>query len=86
MHEVQGGKISRGYANVIDDASPAWFEESILVELYLEDAHFKEFYSDVVMGSVTPNIGLIDPICIEPLNVHFISFTSYHPLSSSCIS
>ena len=39
-----------------------------MVEPYLEEAPFEEPCSDIVMGSVAPSIGLIDPFRIEPLD------------------
>jgi len=46
-----------------------------LVEPFLEEAPFEELCGDTVMGSAAPNIGLIDPICTEPLDL-----MSFHPL------
>ena len=40
-----------------------------MVAPHLEDAPFTEFCGDVVMGGTTPSIGLIDPICNEPLDL-----------------
>ena len=40
-----------------------------MVKPYLEEAPFTEFCGDVVMGSTTPSIRLIDPICNEPLDL-----------------
>ena len=57
-------KIPRGDASVLEDASLLRSKELTLIETYL-----KEFCPNVVMGSVAPSIGLIDSICIEPLDL-----------------
>jgi len=62
------GEISHGGASSIEDDSLSWSEETLLVEPFLEEAPFEELCGDTMMGSFTPNIGLIDPIYTEPLD------------------
>ena len=45
-----------------------------MVEPYLEEAPFAEFYGDAVMGSNPPSIRPTDPICNEPLDLTPTSF------------
>jgi len=53
-----------------------------LVEPCLEEASFEELCNDIVMGSTTSSIGLIDPIRTKPLDLTpFHPLFSYHPLS-----
>ena len=40
-----------------------------MVESYLEDAPFQELCGDIVMGSATPSIKLIDSICTTLLEL-----------------
>ena len=44
-----------------------------MVEPCLEKAPFEELCGDIVMGSTTPAIRLINPICTEPLDLISIS-------------
>jgi len=44
-----------------------------LVEPHLEEAPFTEFCGDVVMGTDTPSIEHIKPICNKPLNLTLVS-------------
>jgi len=69
------GEISRDDASVLEDVSLVWSEEPVLVEPCLEKALFEELSGDIVIGSTTPSIGLIDSICTEQLDL-----TPLHPL------
>ena len=44
-----------------------------MVEPHLEEAPFTEFCGDVVMGTDTPSIEHIKPICNKPLNLTLVS-------------
>jgi len=66
---LEMGEIFRGDTSVLEDASLVWLEEPVLVEPYLEEAPFKDLCGDIVMGSATPNIGLIDSICTKLLDL-----------------
>ena len=46
-----------------------------MVAPHLEEATFEELCDDIVMGSTTPSVGLINTICNEPLDL-----TLLHPL------
>jgi len=63
------GEISGGGVSVLWDDSLSWPKEPTLVSPYLEEAAFKELCVDIMIGSTTPGIGLIDPICNEPLDL-----------------
>jgi len=63
------GEISRGDIGVLQDDSRSWSKELTLVAPYLEEAPSVEFCGDIVMRSTTPSIGLINPICSEPLEL-----------------
>jgi len=69
------GEISRGDVSVLEHASLVWSKALVLVAPHLEEAPFADVYGDVVMGGTTPSIGLIEPICNEPLDL-----TPLHPL------
>jgi len=60
-------------ANVLEDVSLLKSTKLTLVELYLEEAPFKEFCGDVVMSSAAPSITHTDPICTKPLDSTTIS-------------
>jgi len=62
------GDISRGDASDLEDDSLDWSKELCLLEPYLEEAPFKKFYGDIVMGSDTPSIGHTKPICTKLLD------------------
>jgi len=61
--------LPKGYASVIEDDSLAWSKELTLIDPYLEEAPFEELFSDDVLVRAAPNIGLIDSICTEPLDL-----------------
>jgi len=63
------GETSRGDVSVVEDASLVWSEAPVLVPPHLKEAPFVKSYGDVVMDGTTPNIGLIEPICNEPLDL-----------------
>jgi len=60
---LEMGEASRRDASVLEDV---WSEELELIKPCLEEAPFEEPCGDIVMGSSTPNTGLIDLICIKP--------------------
>jgi len=63
----------------LEDNSLVWLEYPILVEPCLEVAPFEKLCHDIVMGTATPSIGLIDSICTEPLDSTPISFLYFSP-------
>jgi len=67
------GETSRVDGRILEDASLVWSEVHTLVAPLLEEASFEELCGDIVMGSTTPSIRLIDPICNEPLDLTPIS-------------
>jgi len=83
MGETSGGDVS-----VLKDASRVWSEVPVLVVPHLKEAPFEEFCRDVVMGGATPSIGLIDPLCNEPLDLipHFIPCNYHYLLLYACLS
>jgi len=76
------GETSRGDASFIEDVSLSWSGGLTLVESYLEEAPFEEFSDDVEIGSATPSIGLLDSICVEPLDSMPMS-SSFLPITPS---
>jgi len=67
------GEPSKGDTSVIEDDSLVWSKEHSFVEPYPEETTFEELCNEDVMSSVAPNIGLINSICIEPLDLIPIS-------------
>ena len=67
-------EVSRVDASDIEDVLLGWLKELTLVESYLKEAPFEEFCGDIVIGSATPSIVYIDPICTKPLKSTSISF------------
>jgi len=59
------GEIFRGDVSVQEDDSLSWLRELTLIAPCLKEAPFEECCGDIVMGSTTPSIGLIVPICNE---------------------
>jgi len=57
-----------------------WLKQ-LRVEPYLKEAPFEELCGDVVMDSAAPNVGHIDSICTEPLDLNLISspFLYHYP-------
>jgi len=81
--ELEIGEISRGDASALEDASLILSEEPVLVEPCLEKAPFKELCGEIVMGSASSSIGLIDSICTGQLDLTttsslLLSTTSSH--------
>jgi len=66
---LEMGETSRGDVGVLEDASLGWSKELTLVGPCLEESSFEELYGDIVMGSTTPSIELINPIFTEPLDL-----------------
>jgi len=76
LAQYTGLKISEtstGDVRVLKDDSRSCSKELRLFGPHLEDAFFVEFCGDVVMGSDTPSIKHIDPICNEPLDLTLAS-------------
>ena len=72
-HLLAMGEIFRGGASSIKEYSLSWLKELTFVKLYIEEAPFEEFCGDIMMGSVLPSIGSIDPICIKTFDLTPIS-------------
>ena len=62
-----------GDTSVLEDASLVWSEVLVLVGLCLTEALAEELCGDIMMGSASPSIGLIVPVCTEPPNLMPIS-------------
>jgi len=60
------GETSTSDVSVLEGAH-LFGQTPVLVEPCPKEAPFEELCGDIVMGSATPGIGLIDPICIKPL-------------------
>ena len=56
------------FSMVLDES-----KELSVVAYYLEEVPFEEFCGDIVMGSDTPNIAHIEPMCTEPPELISIS-------------
>jgi len=59
------GQTCKGNVSILEDGSLLRSKELTLVEPHLEETHFAEFCSDIVMGSGTPSVGHTDPICFK---------------------
>jgi len=79
---LEMGTISRGDVSVLEDDSLSWSKELTLFEPHHEEGPFVEFCSDIVMGSDTPSIEHINPICSEIFNTTPVSFPFSHTTPS----
>jgi len=62
-------EIYRRNASALEDDSLDESKELSVVPYYLQEAPFEVFCGDIVMGSDTPNIAHIEPMCTEPLSL-----------------
>jgi len=59
---LEMGEPSSGDVSIIEGDSLNKSNELCLVEPFLEEDPFDEFYGDIMVGSIAPSIGLIDSI------------------------